>query len=349
VALRFRLVWDIPSTLRAGEAAAFSLSVSGWDSRFPLPGPEFFIPPVPPGFILESPQTAPEERAAGMVLKLRVIPLDAETLTLPGRLIPFENALFDVPSLRIPVNPVFPPPAQSSIADNSKTAAENADNAESETAARKAPAPFPELESVIRHHLFLFRFFRGNFENIYNTAKNLWDRGYCPEALAELRRNERDHPAGLLFALLRKEAEKNLGLASTRDEEQRSIHLVFFILCLVLALAAGLVCFQFLPARTGKKIGAASIILCITAGLWCLCRFAGNGGKLPGHSRSGVVKETGMYHIPDLSARAAARLHEGQPVRLPSVTGKTGSWVWLTTYSEDRMTGWVLKEKIVFY
>ena len=209
VAQHFRMAWDkVPSNLRAGETAVFGLKLQGRASLSPLPPPGFFMPSVPRGAILEQEQLSPEDLAAGLTLRLKLIPLEAVPFVLPGRQISSGNAVFEIPALRVTVGPAL------QTARNSAAAIEKPETA-------KDIAPFPAFESLANSHSSLFKKHRDKCENIYATAKNLWERGLHAGALAELRRSERDHPAGALFTPLRVEAERGLGLGPTKDEAAR--------------------------------------------------------------------------------------------------------------------------------
>ncbi|MDR0315775.1 MAG: hypothetical protein LBH97_02620 [Treponema sp.] len=212
--LRPRLAWEgLPASLSVGESAVFSLRISGWNSQMPLPPSQIFMPVIPPGVILESLLLAPDERAAGLALRLRLIPLSAEIFNLPRRTVSQENAVFEIPALRIPVNP-----ARSATRDSA-----SASTVADVSLAADVTIPFPSLESAAGNHPSLFNRFRNECETIYAAAKRLWEQGSRANALAELRRRERDHSAGPLFAFLRREAEQGLGLEQTKIEEKKSL------------------------------------------------------------------------------------------------------------------------------
>ena len=332
-----RLVWDgLPQSLITGEAAAFSLRAANGDSPPPLPEPELFMPPVPEGCILESTLPAPGERNAGIALRLNLIPLDAGDFVLPARTVPFGNTLFEIPLLRVPV---LPAPPKTAAAD---TAAESAG-----AGVPAAAVPFPETDSPLRRHPFLAKFFREAFADTRDTAKDLWDRGYRAESLAELRRKERDHPAGPLFRSLREAAELRAALAGTGDERPRYARLLLALVCLFPALAVWFLRVRFPP--WGKRAGLVCAVFFAAAGLLCLYRFAAGGEAVFRHSRSGVLRETALRRVPDPSGETTARFREGWPVRLSPDSERTGSWVWVTVHGGDGASGWVQAEDIVVY
>jgi hypothetical protein len=302
------------------------------------------MPSVPAGFILEAGRLTPEDRAAGIVLSLTVIPLDAAALTLPATTIPFGSAGFEVPPLRVPVNPA---PQRARAASPGETAhgAEPAAN----VPAVATPAPFPDFESLAIRHSILPGLFRDAFANTCATAKNLWDRGYRAESLAELRRNERDHFAAPLFRSVRKTAEQSIGLSGTYDEQSRYVHILFSLVCFFLTISAAFVCLMLPLPSWGKRTGLILVIFCTAAGIWHLYRFAAGGEPFLRQSRSGVLKETAARRVPDPEGAVSVHFREGRPIRLSPAAEKTGSWVWVSSYGGDEAAGWVAVKDIVLY
>jgi hypothetical protein len=103
--MRFRLSWeDVPAGLKIGETAIIALRVNGWKNVTVLPESGSFLPPVPPGHIIESLKLSEKEKSTGIALKLRIIPLETGLLTIGSRRLTIENAVYEVPVLRIPVS-----------------------------------------------------------------------------------------------------------------------------------------------------------------------------------------------------------------------------------------------------
>ena len=219
---RYQLAWEnIPPGLAAGESADIGLRVSGPEAGFPLPEQSFFLPPVPPGYILDALPLSYQDKSAGIALRLRLIPLEAGVFMLEKRQITTGDIIFEIPALRIPVN-------RTSAAAGAAATPEKAEENNviiPETAI--SALPFPPLEITAINHSRLFGKYELECKTIYNTAKNLWDRGYRANALAALRKNERDHPAGALFAEIRRSAEQVLGFYQTNDEKKKSLLSVF--------------------------------------------------------------------------------------------------------------------------
>jgi len=202
----FRFVWEgMPSTLKTGEDAIFALRYSGAQYASSPPKTSQFLPSVPPGYILEPLPLASAEVAAGIVLKLRLTPLEANPFTLTRRQFSHNGAIFEVPALRIPIGRA-----------DQKSGAQH----EYATTRNNPAPPFPPFKTAIQNSPRLYQKYKGKCDAIYTAAKDLWEEGCHAEALASLRQNERDHPAGALFAIIRREAEQALGLTETNDEKK---------------------------------------------------------------------------------------------------------------------------------
>jgi hypothetical protein len=219
----YRLAWEgIPSNLKIGENAVFALRIDGWDTADTPPEAKLFLPPVPPGYILESLPLRPEEKSAGIAVRLRIIPLNLGTFVLERRRFSHGSNNFEIPALRIPVTA-----RTASEAVNDRAAAHTQAQERQASPENNPVPPFPSFETAKENNLRLYQKHQAECENIYRTAKDLWEDGYFAGALATLRRSERDHPAGALFAVLRREAEHVLGFTDTNDEKQRRPWLFF--------------------------------------------------------------------------------------------------------------------------
>ena len=101
----FRMLWEnVPANLKVGENAIITLRVNGWKNNSVLPESGSFLPPVPMGHIVESLPVSENEKTKGIALKLRIIPLQTGVLTMQYRRLTIENAIYEVPVLRIPVS-----------------------------------------------------------------------------------------------------------------------------------------------------------------------------------------------------------------------------------------------------
>jgi hypothetical protein len=100
-----QLVWEnIPPRLELGQSLEFSLCLTGWDPRRPLPAASLFVPPVPKGVILEISEPAPDDREKGRLLRFRLIPLSGTRFSLPAVKLRHEGLLLEIPALEIPTD-----------------------------------------------------------------------------------------------------------------------------------------------------------------------------------------------------------------------------------------------------
>jgi len=101
---RFTLSWEnVPANLKIGEKAYVTLRVNNWKNTFTLPESGLFVPPVPPGCIIEPLPLSENEKSSGIALKLLVIPLQTGVLTVENRRLTIENTVYELPVLKIPV------------------------------------------------------------------------------------------------------------------------------------------------------------------------------------------------------------------------------------------------------
>ncbi|MDR1024274.1 MAG: hypothetical protein LBL56_00990, partial [Treponema sp.] len=232
-----RIYWrDLPRTLVIGEEYTLTLCVEGWTRPDP-PLDGLSLPPVPPMTIMETLTPEGEDE----LLSFRLIPLEGPFFVFPSFSFPLETRTLPVPALRIPVNPApaekpEPGPTQGAPAPAEALLPET--EAETETVRIPYP-PFPPDSASSGGSAAGFR------RRVQERSRTLWEGGQLVEALAELRRNERDHPAGFTLADYRRTLEQTLGLEDEPAERHSPRVLLIPALALCLLLAA--LCFT-LPA-----------------------------------------------------------------------------------------------------
>ena len=84
---------------KKGEQLILTLRAVNWHSQQPPSG--LFMPPVPQGVILSSMELSAEDRANGIVVKIKIIFLTDEDIVFPARTLIFENTHFIIPLLRL--------------------------------------------------------------------------------------------------------------------------------------------------------------------------------------------------------------------------------------------------------
>jgi len=334
--VRPRTFWDsLPSVIFKGEEALLILRVTGLDSvpRPALPPADFFMPAIPRDVILEAANLSQTDDA-GILVRLRIIPLEAGLFQLPARTLRYGNILFEIPPLRIQVNAPSAP------------AAENITEVVTPNGG-KEPVQFPVFNPAGYASSVLLKFYQADCDKIYSTARGLWEAGCLPEALAELRRNERDHAAGALLRPVRREAEQRLGFYNTRDEGwgQKKLFLFSSIASLIFATILFFVCFRLKQGSFLKKPGFCVSFILMAAGFFCLYQFFNySGGR---HSRFGITRDTPVRRTPDYAGEQLFSFREGQPVRI--YRKDSGSWLWVMANETGGNAGWIPADTVITY
>jgi len=349
VVQQHRLAWDgIPALLRVGETAALYLKISEWDSALPLPVPQIFMPLPEEGFIIEA--AAPDSSS---VLCVNITPLAARNLKLPARTISHNNINFEIPPLGITVSPAV---QQATEAAEATGAAEPA-----APSAEPQGFAFPEFDTPAASGFFsrlFFRIgaFRADYELSYRAAAELCNSGHYAEALALLRRNERDHAAFPLFAVLRRQLERELGIYYTRNEKPLT-----FVINAYLALC-GIAAFLFTLLLLRKARRKSMLMLCV---IFVLCGavtlvywLSGTRSPRAGRYYTAVLNETELRQVPDFSGTPQARLNEGQPVQVLRAEINADEenaalndirWIWIITRDAEGLSGWIPEDRAIYY
>jgi hypothetical protein len=345
-----RIFWEgSPGQMAAGERAVLSLRITGWNSgRLPQ---EFFMPEVPRGAILEALPLTAEERSRGIAIKLNLIPLG--DFRLPARILRYENLMFEIPALYIRVtNAASRVTERETPEQNTAYIARDSGNISDNT-----HAPFPDFNLASPDNLFfgkiiLDKLWYAQCENIYHKTRDLWDRGLYSQALAELRQNEREHPAGVLLRPIRREAEEKLLFFNMENENRwrRKLLLSLSFLVFFLVIIVPLVCFAFIR-KPFQKGAALFPLLC--AFVFAIVVFAyiyiflDSRNVFSGNeNRFGVTNETPVRRTADFDGENLFRFREGQPV---VIMLNSGTWVFVRTNDSAGSSGWIPAEEVIFY
>jgi hypothetical protein len=354
-----RLSWEgRPALLYMGEEAELALVYRGWN--LPLPSPGLLLPRTPIGAILEASPPRKDDEAAGILLRIRLIPLEEGRLNIPGFSVPLGDYRLDIPALSVPVGPAAVQDQTEALPPAPVSAASGHPGRESLSFPETALKPFPP--------------FRAGCGSIRERARALWDRGLRVEALAELRRNERDYAGGPALIPLRRDAESLLGLSGNGDETWLRIPLTVFFL--VSAVLAGAFLFSgFLPrkkrvtpgpawcykversyGKTGilpqqalkrEKLRVFRIfaVLSVFSAFFFLYRL---GPAVSGSSRPALTREAEAFRAPGPGGRAVFRFEEGRRV---SVRFVRGDWAYAEISGRENggKAGWLRTEALFFY
>ena len=338
-----RLVWEgSPGQMTAGERAALSLRVTDWNSR--LPPQEFFMPEVPRGAILEILPLTDEERSRSIAIKLNLIPLEGD-FRLPARTLRNENIVFAIPALNIRVTRT-----DSRVTEREPPVQNTAPTQDNGEISNNIHAPFPDFNLASPNNLFfnkiiLDKVWYAQCENIYSTVRDLWDSGFYVQALAELRQNERDHPAGALLRQIRREAEEKLMFFNTENENrwQRKLLLGLFFLVIIVLF----ICFPFIRKSLRKRAALLCAVVFAAVGLVYAYVFLDSRSFFGGNkSRFGVTNETSVRRTADFNGEKLFSFSEGRPVMIML---NSGTWVFVRANDQTGGSGWIPAEDVIFY
>jgi hypothetical protein len=323
-----------PTSLRIGEGGKAFLQLKDWDPRKPWPETELFLKELPEGALLEAEPLSPQDRDQGLVLRLGIIPLEGTAFTLKSRRILHEGLSIEIPELRIPLFPGTVPPSPSPTIRDRPPAAPGPKEW-SLPLPRTAPPRLPWLQ--------------GDYEQALQRIQILWNQGKIPEALGEMRRNERENLAGPSFALLRREAEQGLGITLTQDEPWMPRKLYYILL----GLSLGIFVFTFAAVLFRRIRGKRNVTSRIAQGYKGMVWILGTGlllfalaglGRLHLAAGQGVLRAAQAYRVPEEAGMVSASFSEGEPVQI-----RSASDFWVYVESFDGRRGWVPQDKLIRY
>jgi hypothetical protein len=358
-----------PLPLTPGEGGEFALLLVSGNPQTPLPVGDLFRGRIPEELILEAIPLENSDRERGVVLRFRIIPLGAGD---------FELGLAGFPGVPVLLVKVQAAPEKTSPAALDRDGQDAPEQTGSEEPAisgagqnqdppagpgtplpmEEIPIPFPRGEGP------KFFLLRTEYARARQNARELWEGGNRAEALAALRRGERDLLSGPALAPIRQDAERILALEPGEREKWRPrifggfLGTGSFILFLV-SLAAYCAC-GFLPHLVfwGKKdVTSRRVrrykgrILFVTVMFAAALFGLGEGiirrskaGKGPERGDRGVLRTVDARRVPDPESGVNVRFGEGQ-----SVFVRGASNVWVYVESPDGRTGWVPEERIIIY
>ena len=337
-----RLAWEgAPRQMAAGDRVTFALRASGWNS--PRPAPEFFMPPVPQGVILALLPPTEQERAGGIAVKLTLIPLNQGNFRLNARTIRYdnvnENVVFTIPALNIQItgSPAVQPPLPGEDSPDSDQG--------------NLTAAFPDFILTAPVKSGIRETHQAQCKNIYNTAKELWNSGLFAKSLAELRRNERDHPSGALLQPIRRQAEENLGIFHTENEsrQRRKLISAFFSFILFFVIIIPFVCLLLIKKWNSFRRKAVLLCAIVFSALFSFFFYRLSDSRFIFHGKGnllGVTKETPVRRMADIEGEGVFNFREGQPV---VILLNSGFWVYVRANDASGFSGWIPAEAVEFY
>ena len=354
----FQLRWlGSPAPIHMGERGEIVIELSNLDPRIRAPGGIFQGRAPVNAIISESP---PLEEGRGIYhYTITFIPLEERNIVLAPFTFQHDIYTFNIPGLNIQVRPSRSP--ESNIAQD-ETMATNEINGNLTGANQSFLPPFPDARGTPMPLL------QREYDRIIVAVRSLWHEGLAADALAELRRNERDSLAGPYLSPLRREIEQILGLGFTENEKWRPLgipiisHLFFLIAFLSIA-----VFFFVLGPQRKTRTGVAgrrttkfykkksfvivlASVLIIGFAFMLLEERLGNHpvSRLRSPGKTAVLRQTQGYRVPDFRGFVNDRFIEGQPV-IVSDFRRDQRFDWYYAEAPDGRSGWVPRDAVITY
>jgi hypothetical protein len=337
---RFRWQGRVPS-VSTGKKGELLLELVNWDPMKTIPQ-GFFQGKAPANAILE--ESMPLEEGGVYRYTISIIPLENSAVKIGPISFHYDIYALTVPEITVPVVPAGRPQA---VSGEGVVAPRNNDPSSD------VPPPFPSGREKV------FFLFQGEYDEIKAKARSLWEENHRAEALAEIRKSERDNLFGPYLVPLRMEIEKALGLGFTENERWHpfKIPLTVWAFSGFVIFLAVVFLFAFRPQRRVKWKSAifhrgnnffTVIVLVFAVALGFIfleesvSKFSfGSSGST---GKTGVLKETQGYRIPDYKGAISEKFFEGQPA---SIGDYRGDWCFAET--PDGRSGWVPRESVIPY
>lgn len=322
------------NTFTIGESGELFMRLHDWDDGKERPQ-NLFRFEVPEHAIIEEHPLTQAEAARNIVLRLTLIPLEGSEITINRHHFQYEGYTLEIPQLHLKVAPKETDHNQQSTEARD---ARNAPPASLYSNGDAAPfsAPFPTFSvdtGALPHVLRNANVF--GIDSRIDEARMLLRQRRTAEALALIRKTERDHTFGPLFVSGRRELERLLALEPVHDEPWMPK-----TLCLVL-FACDFACLLFFTAFGFLKKKWKIIPIIIVAVLSPALFFAFTGIMQP---KEAVLHDSDAFYVPEMNGEIQTHFNEGQCAFVRSISG---DWVFVET--SDNRTGWVRCEDMVFY
>ena len=332
-----RLVWlgrdgrgSDGASVRIGEVYETALRIVSWGKGRPYP--ETFAPPIeaPENAIVEKIPLSKNDSGTGIVLRLRIVPLDGKTVSINAQGLEYEKSRIGIPELTIKV---LPAAAEFTVTESPETL--TAKKEDTDISRRVGPVSFSGMTGDDKKTIAVFR--RGP-DGCIAEAERFWGEGEYAAALAVLRSGEMRLTAASAVRRVRIACENALRLPSGANEPRLPRGTVLFVLALSAAAFAVLFSVRkriFIPAFLLSAI--IFVFLFDLAALFFSYSYEKNRA---------VLKYCAAYPIPEEDAGAAFFFMEGEAVNIRS---KSGSWFFVVRAESGgpEKSGWIKKEDAV--
>ncbi|MDR2193622.1 MAG: ABC transporter permease [Treponema sp.] len=335
--------WERGKTdFKIGTGGDLFLKLLDWDAGKKRP-PNFFLFEIPEHAIVEERPLTPVEAARNIVLHLTLIPLEGSEITINHYSFQHEGYTLEIPPLRLKVLPKDDGSGGGYMAQRGEppVRGENAAPMDDNAPVADSPAtfitPIPKFSADMRTllHILSKRVHLFGTDTLIQDVRTLWQERRIAESLALIRKAERDHTFGPIFASGRREMERYIALEPIHDETWVPKKLCFILfLCILTSLLFFLII--GLINKTGEKIP-----IIVMAFLLPALFFAYTGILQP---KEAVLRGSDAFYVPETNGEIQNHFNEGQCVFVRSISGD-----WALVETLDSRTGWVMVEDTVFY
>jgi hypothetical protein len=332
-----RLVWlwrdgrrAAADSAKVGTAYETVLRIISWEKGRPYPKTFPASIDAPENAIVEELPLSKSDRDTGIVLRLRIVPLDGKTVNIKATSIEYEKSRIEIPAFTINVLPATDRFAAAESQEVSIIKEED-----TAPARRVEPVSFP---GTMEDNKKIFAVFRRGTDKCIADAERLWREGKYAASLAVLRSGEMTLLSSGAVRRVRTACEGALHLPSAANELPLPRRPMFIFMIVSAAVFAILF---FVRKRITISVFFLSAILFVFLLDLSALFFSYSLQKT-----RAVLKYCAAYPIPEENVKADSFFMEGEAVNIRS---KSDSWFFVesTKIGGFKKSGWIKKEDAV--
>ncbi|MDR1363405.1 MAG: BatD family protein, partial [Spirochaetaceae bacterium] len=207
--------------VRIGDSREVALRITNWRESSVYPAIPLRIE-APQNAIIEGAALSKNDRDAGIILRLKIIPLDEKPIIINRQSVYYEKNPLEIPALQVNVLPAAVKGEKGEEKKAGETSyGETAFIQTTFTAQKTEEAsanPYVSFSTLINNNKNIFILLREGIDDCVNEAALLWSQGQYAAALAALRRGERVLTAGYAVRTARIICENMLKLPPSPRE-----------------------------------------------------------------------------------------------------------------------------------
>ena len=348
--------WLESTPFYMGERGEIVIELSDWNPRLPIPQ-GIFQGKVPLNVIIS--ESSPLALGGGIYrYTITFIPLEERNIILSPFAFQHGDYTLNIPGINIQVRPARP--HEPGEVQGETFNASDSEGTLTQMNQSQHP-PFPQVKETPLPIL------QREYDLIIAQIVSLWEERLVAEALAQLRRYERDSLVGPNLVSLRREIEHVLGLGFTENEKWRplGIPVISYLFFIMTILSLGVFFFVLGPLQkirkkpknmedvfNQRKIYIIVIVSVLVTGFFLIFLEERLGnlpvGRFRSPGKTAVLRQTQGYRVPDYRGLVNDRFVEGQPV-IVSDFRRDHQFDWYYAEAPDGRSGWVPREAVIIY